>query len=155
MVPCSQSATLQVLGTFILWFCWYGFNPGSTLTVHGYSRDMARAAATTTLSAGSAAVTGLFLKHYLPSYLGGNGNYDLGHTCNSLLGGLVGITAGCSVIKVWGSIIVGFVAAFVYHGTPRPVRALMLSIVHVTARSTWTRTSHHPPIQSRTTRSLA
>ena len=67
----------QVLGTFILWFGWYGFNPGSTLAIHGYSRDMARVAASTTLAAGTAAVTGLFLKHSLPPALGGNGTYDL------------------------------------------------------------------------------
>jgi len=122
----GHSSTLQVLGTFILWFGWYGFNPGSTLGVHGYSRDMARVAATTTLSAASAGVAGLFLKHNLPSSLGGNGTYDLAHTCNSLLGGLVGITAGCSVVKVWASLIIGIVAAFVYHGASCLMRKLKI-----------------------------
>ena len=42
-----------------------------------------------------------------------------GHTCNSLLGGLVSITAGCSVVRVWGGILVGFIGAFVYHGAAR------------------------------------
>ena len=67
----------------------YGFNPGSTLYVHGYARDMARSAVTTTLSAASGGLAGLYLKKSLPEKLGGSGNYDVGHTCNSLLGGCV------------------------------------------------------------------
>jgi len=112
----GHSATLQVLGTFILWFGWYGFNPGSTLAVHSASRDMARVAVTTTLSAATGGITGLFSKKYLPKSLGGSGIFDISHTCNALLGGLVGITASCAVVDPWGAIIVGFVAAFVYHG---------------------------------------
>jgi len=118
----GHSSVLQVLGTFILWFGWYGFNPGSTLVVHGASRDMARVAVTTTLAAATAAVTGLFLKHSLPGKLGGNGTFDLGHTCNSLLGGLVSITAPCSVVRAWGAILVGFFGVFVYHGASCAMR---------------------------------
>ena len=65
----------------------YGFNPGSTLYVHGYARDMARSAVTTTLSAAAGGLSGLYLKKWLPEKLGGTGTYDVGHTCNSLLGG--------------------------------------------------------------------
>merc|ERR1719310_251453 len=115
----GHSTPLQVIGTFLLWFGWYGFNPGSTLAIHSeggdYARDAARAAVTTTLAGATAGVTGLFLKCHLPASLGGSGVYDIGHTCNSLLGGLVGITAGCSVISPGFSVLVGFVAAFVYH----------------------------------------
>eukprot|EP00326_Haptolina_ericina_P036091 CAMPEP_0181250950 /NCGR_PEP_ID=MMETSP1096-20121128/46598_1 /TAXON_ID=156174 ORGANISM="Chrysochromulina ericina, Strain CCMP281" /NCGR_SAMPLE_ID=MMETSP1096 /ASSEMBLY_ACC=CAM_ASM_000453 /LENGTH=397 /DNA_ID=CAMNT_0023348463 /DNA_START=1 /DNA_END=1194 /DNA_ORIENTATION=- len=122
----GHSATLQVLGTFILWFGWYGFNPGSTLGLDGLSRDMARSAVTTTLSAATGGVTGLFVKKMLPAKLGGNGVYDLGHTCNSLLGGLVGITAGCASVPVWASIIIGFCAAFIYHGASCLMRKLKI-----------------------------
>jgi Amt family ammonium transporter len=113
----GHSAALQVLGTFFLWFGWYGFNPGSALMIHGYAKDAARAAVTTTLSAAGAAVTGLYIKRLLPPKLGGTpGVWDLSHTCNSLLGGLVGVTAGTSVVSPLGAIIIGFLSAWVYHG---------------------------------------
>lgn len=111
----GHSMPLAVLGTFLLWGGWYGFNQGSTLGLANMARDAARVGVTTTLSAGSAAVTGLYVKYALPSKLGGSKVWDLGHTCNSLLGGLVGITAGCSVVEPYAAIIIGFLAAFVYH----------------------------------------
>ena len=87
----GHSTPLQAIGTFLLWFGWYGFNPGSTLMLHGQSNSMARVAVTTTLSGSVAGITGLFIKKFLPSKLGGTGYYELGHTCNSLLAGLVGV----------------------------------------------------------------
>lgn len=123
----GHSAALQVLGTFLLWFGWYGFNPGSTLLIHGYARDAARAAVTTTLSPCAAAVTGLYIKRLLPAKLGGSpGVWDLGHTCNSLLGGLVGITAGTSVTTPYAAIIIGFLSAWVYHGASCLMRRLKI-----------------------------
>ena len=115
--PLATLGHAQVLGTFLLWFGWYGFNPGSTLGIHGYARDAARCAVTTTLSACSGAVTGLYIKRMLPPKYGGTpGVWDLGHTCNSLLGGLVGITAGTSVTTPWAAVVIGFLSAWVYHG---------------------------------------
>jgi len=122
----GHSSPLQVIGTFLLWFGWYGFNPGSTLYIHEYSRDMARSAVTTTLSAAVGGITGLFLKRHLPPFLGGTKIYDLGHTCNSLLGGLVGITAGCVVVEPWGAIVIGFISAFVYHAASCTMRKLKI-----------------------------
>jgi Amt family ammonium transporter len=111
----GHSTPLQAVGTFLLWFGWYGFNPGSTLMLHGSSRDMARVAVTTTLSAAVGGITGLFVKRFLPNRFGGSGFYELGHTCNSLLGGLVGVTAACSVVYPSGAILIGIISAFVYH----------------------------------------
>jgi len=59
---------------------------------------------------------GLFIKKYLPSSMGGSHIWDIGHTCNSLLGGLVGITAGCSVVTPNHAILIGTISAWVYHG---------------------------------------
>jgi len=122
----GHSSPLQVIGTFLLWFGWYGFNPGSTLYLHTYSRDMARSAVTTTLSAAVGGVVGLFVKRMLPPAMGGTGIYDLGHCCNSLLGGLVGITAGCVVVEPWAAILIGAIAAFVYHGASCLMRKLKI-----------------------------
>jgi Amt family ammonium transporter len=93
----------------------YGFNPGSTLVIHGYAHTMARTAVTTTLSAAMGGLTGLLVKRCMPKKLGGSGLYDIGHTCNSLLGALVGITAGCATVHPWAAILIGIIAAFVYH----------------------------------------
>ena len=130
----GHSSVLQVLGTFTLWMGWYGFNPGSTLAAHGTLNDptvgtaaAARSAVTTTLSAAVAGISGLFIKRFLPPFLGGSpGTYDLGHTCNSLLGGLVAITAGCSVVTPYGAIVIGFIAAWVYHGASCLMRKLWI-----------------------------
>ena len=116
----GHSTPLVIIGTFLLWFGWYGFNPGSTLAIHGgpgtgYGRDAARACVTTTLSAAAGGVSGLFIKKFLPSKLGGTHIWDVAHTCNSLLGGLVGITAGCSVVTAHHAILIGVISAFVYH----------------------------------------
>jgi len=122
----GHSTPLQVIGTFLLWFGWYGFNPGSTLMLHGAATTAARATVTTTLAAATGGVTGLFLKYYLPKKLGGTKVYDIGHTCNSLLGGLVGITAGCATVNPWAAIIIGFIAAFVYHAASCMMRKLKI-----------------------------
>jgi len=122
----GHSTPLIIIGTFLLWFGWYGFNPGSTLMIHGYGRDTARACVTTTLSAAAGGVTGLFIKKLLPEKMGGSHIWDVGHTCNSLLGGLVGITAGCSVTTANHAILIGFISAWVYHLASCTMRKLKI-----------------------------
>jgi len=122
----GHSTPLQIIGTFLLWFGWYGFNGGSTLYINGYGRDMARVTVTTTLSAAVSGATGLLVKKWMPNKMGGSGIYDVGHTCNSILAGLVGITAGCATISVPGSMLTGFLSAFVYHGASCLMRKLKI-----------------------------
>ena len=107
----GHSAPLVVLGTFILWFGWYGFNPGSMLLIDGADVDVGRTAVTTTLAAATAGVTTLLIKKKL------SGVWDLMAVCNGALGGLVSITAGCSVLEPWAAIIAGFVGGWVYVGS--------------------------------------
>jgi len=62
----------------------------------------------------------------MPAKMGGSGNYDVGHTCNSILAGLVGITAGCASVSAPGSLVIGFLSAFVYHGASCLMRKLKI-----------------------------
>lgn len=116
----GHSATLVVLGTFLLWFGWYGFNPGSFLNIlkaygesgsyYGQWSAVGRTAVTTTLAGSTAALTTLFGKRLLV------GHWNVTDVCNGLLGGFAAITAGCSVVDPWAAIICGFVAAWVLIG---------------------------------------
>ncbi|KAM5553412.1 ammonium transporter 1 member 1 [Rosa sericea] len=111
----GHSATLVVLGTFLLWFGWYGFNPGSFnkilvsygATYYGQWSAVGRTAVTTTLAGCTAALTTLFGKRIL------SGHWNVTDVCNGLLGGFAAITSGCSVVEPWAAIICGFVAAVV------------------------------------------
>ncbi len=113
-LPPAHSLPLAAVGAFILWFGWYGFNPGSTLS--GMDADgIGRIAANTTL----AACTGSLTAMLLPLYFGPNkGKYDLPFTINGLLAGLVAITCPCYWVSPLGAILIGLVAgAVVYYGT--------------------------------------
>ena len=88
-----------MLGTLILWFGWYGFNPGSAY-LYGTGQEgdvLATLAATnTTLSAGAAGLSTLFINYFVSRRLEGRGQYKLVDTMNGVLAGLVAITAPCS-----------------------------------------------------------
>jgi len=106
----GHNATLVVLGTFLLWFGWYGFNPGSQLAVasNAAATIVSRVAVTTTIGGAAGGLTNVFLVYFLTK------DFNLIATCNGVLAGLVGITAGCSVVEPWAAIIVGVVAAPVF-----------------------------------------
>lgn len=116
----GHSASLVVLGSFLLWFGWYGFNPGSFLTIlkvygssgnyYGQWSAIGRTAVTTTLAGSMAALTTLFGKRLLL------GHWNVTDVCNGLLAGFAAITSGCSVVEPWAAIICGFVAAGVLIG---------------------------------------
>lgn len=110
----AHSVALQVLGTFILWFGWYGFNPGSTLFIVGYGQIAALCAVTTTLSAAAGSVSALMTDTILGMMTEGEAEYDLTMAMNGALGGLVGITANCSVVEPWAAVVIGLIAGFVY-----------------------------------------
>ncbi len=92
---------IAALGVFILWFGWYGFNPGSTLVaVSGVSHI----AVTTTLAAAGGAVAALitsWLRFKKP---------DLPMTLNGTLAGLVAITAPCASVSTGSAVIIGLIA---------------------------------------------
>lgn len=111
-----HSVALQVLGTFLLWFGWYGFNPGSTLSISpaGYGDIAALCAVTTTLSAASGAVSAMFTDTLIGMIIGNHAEYDITMAMNGALGGLVGITANCSVVEPWAAVLIGLMSGIVY-----------------------------------------
>jgi ammonium transporter, Amt family len=107
----GHNIALATLGMFILWFGWYGFNPGSTLGLSGGLAEIAaRVAVTTTLAAAAGGVTALMISKAL------TGRYDPGLTINGILGGLVGITAGTATVEPWAAVVIGAIAAIVVYG---------------------------------------
>lgn len=117
-VPSSYSQI--TLGTFLLWFGWFGFN-GCSNAVAGFSGGdypnhllAGRAMANTTI----AAATG-FTTCFLLQTFSGNKKYNIGTICNSILGGLVGITAGCDSVKAYAAVIIGMISCFIVIGASK------------------------------------
>lgn len=110
----GHNTSLFVLGVMILWFGWYGFNPGSQLALVGYSPAVANAAVTTTLAPAAAGISALFARSFLVRKAAGRMTYDVGVMGNGALAGLVAVTAGCSTVYPWGAVAIGFVAGIVY-----------------------------------------
>ncbi len=105
----GHSLTLGALGVFILWFCWFGFNGGSTVSATGDDVlvSMGSIFVTTNLAAAVATVTVMcitWLRYKKP---------DVSMTLNGSLAGLVAITAGCDLVTPFGAAIIGIIAGFV------------------------------------------
>jgi len=116
-----HSTALQFLGTFCLWFGWYGFNPGSVLNIS--STDLGQVAAlvtvNTTLGACAGAVSAMFTSSFLDWRSTGVFTYDVMLTMNGCLTGLVAITAGCATVETWAAFVIGIGAGWVYLGVSR------------------------------------
>ncbi|PNW78351.1 hypothetical protein CHLRE_09g400750v5 [Chlamydomonas reinhardtii] len=106
----TAAPQLYLMGTLLLWFGWYGFNPGSKLAISDYLQAtiVSRTAVTTTLAACSGALSNLLLNY------GRHRVWDLLSTCIGALAGLVAVTSGCSVIEPWAAIICGAISALFY-----------------------------------------
>ncbi|GAU79123.1 ammonium transporter [Fusibacter sp. 3D3] len=102
----GHSITLGALGVFILWFGWFGFNPGSTLSM-GNPTLVGHIFMTTNLSAAAGAVGAMaitWIKHKKP---------DVGMTLNGALAGLVGITAGTDAVSLEAAVVIGFLSGLI------------------------------------------
>lgn len=107
----GHSATLATLGTFVLWFGWYGFNPGSALGISGDSRFVAERCAVTTTLAGATAGVVTMIVVKLRDHI-----FDLISVLNGILAGLVSITACCAFVEPYAAVIIGAIGALVYIG---------------------------------------
>jgi Ammonium Transporter Family len=108
---------LQMLGTFLLWFGWYGFNGGNAILFE-YNQERSSQAALTavnsTLAAGSGGITCLILNYiYLERTLG-EGYFDVARLRNGALSGLVAITSGCAIVEPWAAWVIGMTAGVAY-----------------------------------------
>ncbi|WCL49282.1 ammonium transporter [Leptospira sp. GIMC2001] len=100
----GHNLPIAVLGAFILWFGWFGFNGGSTLS---FNDSIPLIIVNTTISAcggGFAAILFSYIQKGIPSVEG---------TINGVLGGLVGITACCSIVNPSQALIIGFIAGLI------------------------------------------
>lgn len=104
MLP--HDLVIAASGGLILWFGWYGFNPGSTLSAMDFV-GTGRVAANTTLAACAGGLSALFYGYPKTQ------KWDLSFTVNGFLAGLVAITCPCYWVNPTGSIIIGAVAGVV------------------------------------------
>jgi Amt family ammonium transporter len=96
-----------VLGTLILWFGWFGFNPGSTLGVvtGGHVGFFGYVALTTNLAAAAGGLGGICVAWLVLR------KPDVSMMLNGVLAALVAITAACGFVSPWAAVVIGFVAA--------------------------------------------
>jgi Amt family ammonium transporter len=98
----GHNLTAATIGCFVLWFGWFGFNPGSTMAV--IPGDIARIAVTTNSAAAAATLSATVTCWLIMK------KPDLGMTLNGCLAGLVAITAPCAWVTVEASVVIGLVA---------------------------------------------
>lgn len=97
----GHNIPLATLGVFILWFGWFGFNPGSTM---GAITDIAHIAVTTNLAAAAGAIGAMITAWKM------FGKPDTSMALNGVIAGLVAITAPCAFVSAGSSIVIGFAA---------------------------------------------
>lgn len=104
----AHNLTLTYLGTFILFFGWFGFNCGSTLEANP---DIAKIALNTMLSACFGCVASSALSWVFSPFKRPEGEM----IANGILGGLVGITAGCAAVDTRGAAVIGLVSGILIY----------------------------------------
>jgi ammonium transporter, Amt family len=104
MLP--HDLTIATVGGFILWFGWYGFNPGSTLSAMDFE-GIGRVATNTTLAACAAGLAAMF--YAFPK----TKTWDVSFTVNGFLAGLVAVTCPCYWVSPTGAIILGAIAGVI------------------------------------------
>jgi Amt family ammonium transporter len=96
----GHSIPLAALGTFILWFGWFGFNPGSTMAL---VPEIAHIATTTNLAAAAGGIAAMMTAWWMFK------KPDVSMALNGVLGGLVSITASCAFVSIGSAIWIGIV----------------------------------------------
>ncbi|MDD3231147.1 MAG: ammonium transporter [Oscillospiraceae bacterium] len=102
----GHSLTLGALGVFILWFCWFGFNGGSTVCMD--NADSITAAGRIFMNTNIAAAVATCMAMLVTWFR--YGKPDISMTLNASLAGLVAITAGCDTVTPVGAFIIGLIS---------------------------------------------
>ncbi|GMV97218.1 MAG: ammonium transporter [Phycisphaerae bacterium] len=92
---------LMVLGVFILWLGWFGFNPGSTMAAIGQGATIAHISVTTNAAAATGTIMALLVSKMW------FGKWDASMAGNGCLAGLVAITAPCAFVDTWAALLIG------------------------------------------------
>jgi len=101
----GHNMTLAALGTFILWFGWFGFNPGSTMALDAVAISHIFVTTNIAAAAGALAAMGLSWRLF--------GKSDISMTLNGALAGLVSITAPCAFVGVGSAALIGLIGGLV------------------------------------------
>jgi len=105
----AHSIPLVVLGTFILWMGWFGFNGASgSIAGDGNAHTTGRVLVNTTIASSTAGLMTIILFYIKKRKL------PVDQFCNGLLAGLVSITAGCNAVEDWAAFIIGALGAVFY-----------------------------------------
>jgi len=104
MLP--HDLTIAAAGGLLLWFGWYGFNPGSSLSAMDFV-GIGRISANTTLAACAAGLTAMFTAYFMSK------KWDVSFTVNGFLAGLVAITCPCYWVSPTGAILLGGIAGII------------------------------------------
>jgi Amt family ammonium transporter len=114
----GHSVALQLLGTMILWFGWFGFNPGSALLLEEdgekFGLVAANAAVATALSGATGGICALFTQLWWEERMTGEPKFVIQMAMNGALSGLVAVTSGCAFMEPYAAIITGLVAGWLY-----------------------------------------
>lgn len=113
----GHSVALQLLGTMILWYGWFGFNPGSALLLKNNDRFgevAANAAVATALSGASGGICALFTQLWWEERMTGEPKFVIQMAMNGALSGLVAVTSGCAFMPPYTAIITGIIAGWFY-----------------------------------------
>lgn len=106
----GHNFSIATVGMFILWFGWYGFNPGSTLVLSGGGAALAaKVAVNTTLAACAGGAAAVIYSKII------TGRYDPGLLINGILAGLVAVTAPCATIDPWAAVVIGVVGSILMY----------------------------------------
>ena len=103
----GHNLPLAAVGAFMLWFGWFGFNPGSTMGAVGNWELIGTVATNTFLASAAGGVSTMFYTQFR------YGQIDITMVINGVLAGLVAITAGCNVVDTGSAILIGLIAGVI------------------------------------------